>query len=265
MKTRFRFTKTGSIKYIGHLDCMRFFQKALRRAKMDVAYSQGFNPHQIMSFASPLSVGLTSDGEYIDIEFVSLPSEDPTEVVRLLNEHMTEELFVTDMKILPEKTKTSMALLVACDYRIDLKKEECFWKNMTKDSGKPISEFSLKETFESFMKQPQIIITKKTKKSEKEMDIKPYILHYAFSAEEFERKTKRTLPEMNNEFDSEETLFLQLTSGSSVNIKPEHVLEAFEHYVEATFDPYSYQIHRLEMYFMDEEGESSECLKDNLP
>ena len=42
-----RFTKTGSLKFIGHLDCMRFFQKAIRRAKLDVAYSQGFNPHQI--------------------------------------------------------------------------------------------------------------------------------------------------------------------------------------------------------------------------
>ncbi|HBZ63583.1 MAG TPA: Fe-S oxidoreductase, partial [Lachnospiraceae bacterium] len=104
MKTRFRFTKTGSIKFIGHLDCMRFFQKALRRAKMDVAYTQGFNPHQIMSFASPLSVGLTSDGEYIDIEFVSLPSDDPDEVVQYLNACMTDELFVTEMKVLPDKT-----------------------------------------------------------------------------------------------------------------------------------------------------------------
>lgn len=52
--------------------------------------------------------------------------------------------------------------------------------------------------------------------------------------------------------------FYQLTSGSSINIKPEHVLQAFEHYVQAQFQPYSYQIHRLQMYFMDEEGAASE-------
>ena len=66
MKTRMRFVKCGSMKFIGHLDCMRFFQKAIRRAKLDVAYSKGYSPHQLMSFASPLGVGVTSDGEYID-------------------------------------------------------------------------------------------------------------------------------------------------------------------------------------------------------
>ena len=75
MKVRMRFTKTGSLKFIGHLDCMRFFQKALRRAKMDVAYSKGYSPHQLMSFASPLGVGVTSDGEYIDVEFHTLPED----------------------------------------------------------------------------------------------------------------------------------------------------------------------------------------------
>ena len=258
MKTRFRFTKTGSIKFIGHLDCMRFFQKALRRAKMDVAYSQGFNPHQIMSFASPLSVGLTSDGEYIDIEFVSLPSDDPDEVVQYLNTCMTDELFVTEMKVLPDKTRTSMALLNACDYMITVKKEEYFWKNMVNTEGGSVGEFSLQETFEAFMQQPQIVILKKTKKSEKEMDIKPYIRQYAFDRQTFEKKTEEALPKLHNEFDSEDCLFLQLTSGSSINIKPEHVLRAFEQYVQAQFQPYSYQIHRLQMYFMDEEGETSE-------
>ena len=59
MKTRMRFVKCGSMKFIGHLDCMRFFQKAIRRAKLDVAYSKGYSPHQLMSFASPLGVGVT--------------------------------------------------------------------------------------------------------------------------------------------------------------------------------------------------------------
>lgn len=76
-----RFTKTGSLKFIGHLDCMRFFQKAIRRAGLDVAYSGGFSPHQIMSFASPLSVGTTSDGEYLDVEFWSLPEVGEQEIL----------------------------------------------------------------------------------------------------------------------------------------------------------------------------------------
>ena len=68
MKIRIKFRKYGVMKFIGHLDMMRYFQKAMRRAEIDIAYSEGFSPHQIMSFAAPLGVGITSDGEYLDIE-----------------------------------------------------------------------------------------------------------------------------------------------------------------------------------------------------
>ena len=68
MKVRIKFAKSGVMKFIGHLDMMRYFQKAMRRADIDIKYSEGFSPHQIMSFAAPLGVGITSDGEYLDIE-----------------------------------------------------------------------------------------------------------------------------------------------------------------------------------------------------
>ena len=74
MKVRIKFSKEGSVKFIGHLDIMRYFQKAIRRADIDIAYSGGFNPHQIMSFAAPLGVGQTSESEYFDIELHTAPS-----------------------------------------------------------------------------------------------------------------------------------------------------------------------------------------------
>lgn len=244
MKTRMRFTKTGSLKFIGHLDCMRFFQKAIRRAKLDVAYSKGFNPHQIMSFASPLSVGVTSDGEYIDIEFQSLPENTKDEIITYLNQFMTEEIFVTELHVLEEKAKTSMALLRACDYMITCKDGTTFSANT--ESG---CDFSLKEQFSAFMNQDTIPIIKKTKKSETEIDLKPLILSYAFSADEFERKTESKLPVLHNEYDSDETLYLQLVSGSVTNIKPELVLESFMKWLGTDMKMYSYQIHRIQMYF----------------
>ena len=61
MKIRIKFSKYGTMKYIGHLDMMRFFQKAIRRAGIDVKYSEGFSPHQIMSFAAPLGAGQRRD------------------------------------------------------------------------------------------------------------------------------------------------------------------------------------------------------------
>ena len=68
MRLRIKFRKYGVLRFIGHLDLMRFFQKAIRRAEIDIAYTTGFSPHQIMSFAAPLGVGLSSNGEYMDIE-----------------------------------------------------------------------------------------------------------------------------------------------------------------------------------------------------
>ena len=62
IKIRIKFRKYGVMRFIGHLDIMRYFQKAMRRAEIDICYSEGFSPHQIMSFAAPLGVGITSDG-----------------------------------------------------------------------------------------------------------------------------------------------------------------------------------------------------------
>ena len=68
MRVRLKFFKYGTMKYIGHLDMLRYFQKAFRRAHVPMKYSEGFNPHPVMSFAAPLGVGITSEGEYLDIE-----------------------------------------------------------------------------------------------------------------------------------------------------------------------------------------------------
>lgn len=236
MKTRMRFTKTGSVKFIGHLDCMRFFQKAIRRAKLDVAYSKGYSPHQLMSFASPLGVGVTSDGEYIDVEFNSLPEgKTLPELVCYLNQYMTDELFVTEIEIMPDKFKNSMSLLRRADYMITEKEKGVF-------------PLGWQEKWNSFISQSEIIVVKKTKKSEKEMDIKPYIIISDFERNSFQNKTKQDYGEIHCEYEGE-TLFLQLISGSEINIKPELVLNAFFDFCGVNYPPYSCQVHRLQMYF----------------
>lgn len=244
MKTRFRFTKIGSMKFIGHLDVMRFFQKAIRRAKLDVAYSKGYSPHQLMSFASPLGVGLTSDGEYIDVEFNSLPEPfDKQEFLTHLNESMTDEIFVTDFEIMPDNFKTSMALLSACDYVLSFKDDYEIPQNF-------------KTKFEEYMSRDNILILKKTKRSEKEIDVKPHILQYAFTQKDFEEKIHAELFEFHGEvYENGVTLYLQLTSGSSINIKPDLIMNDFLHFAGLSVNPYSYQIHRLNMYFDGEQKE----------
>jgi radical SAM-linked protein len=235
MKTRMRFVKTGSMKFIGHLDCMRFFQKAIRRAKLDVAYSQGYSPHQLMSFASPLGVGLTSSGEYIDVEFHSLPDMTMEELVAYLNQFMTDEIFVVEIEIMPDKFKNSMSLLKAADYRIVEKEEGIF-------------PADYKEMWNRFLNRDSIPVIKKTKKSEKEIDIKPHILQEACSLDEFAEKTGENYGRMYCPYDGK-SIYLQLTSGSEINIKPELVINAFFSFAGAEYKPYSLQVHRLQMYF----------------
>ena len=93
MRIRIKFRKNGVMRFVGHLDIMRYFQKAMRRADIDIAYSEGFSPHQIMSFAAPLGVGITSDGEYLDIE---VKSTDSTEVsLRALNAVLADGMEVS--------------------------------------------------------------------------------------------------------------------------------------------------------------------------
>lgn len=234
IKARVKFYKTGTMKFIGHLDVMRYFQKAIRRAEIDVAYSQGFSPHQLLSFASPLGVGLTSDAEYMDIQLNSLTSTE--DMKNRLNNTMSEELQVLEIRILPEESKTAMSILAAADYQISLK-----------DGYEPVPDFE--QRFREFLEQETIFITKKTKNGEARMDLKAYIYKTAFLREDFYKKPGSLLPATVAEvYENGQKVYLQLICGSVVNIKPEQVMEAFFSYLGQELNRFSWQIHRLELY-----------------
>ncbi len=238
MKARLKFSKTGSMRFIGHLDVMRYFQKAFRRAGIAISYSQGFSPHQLMSFASPLGIGLSSDAEYLDVVL-----EDEAQAKNFLsriNEVMNEEITVKDFMVLEEAAKTSMAVLAACDYLITVKPgKESFLTDTTKRTG-ALERFAARELVE---------ILKKTKRSEKLVDIRENIYFLTDRQEAFEEFTGISYGELS--IDTTEyipVLYCQLTAGSVVNIKPELMLEALCGQEGEEYNWLSYQIHRLEMY-----------------
>lgn len=254
MKVRIKFSKYGVVKFIGHLDVMRYFQKANRRAGIDVAYSQGFNPHQVMSFAAPLGVGLTSDGEYVDVDFNVVESEEA--IVSSLNAVMNEGFAVTEAKILKEplpnqKRETAMSLVAAADYLVSLKDGY----ELKTENGQILEKNDFNQLFAKFINQSQIVINKKTKKSEKEMDIRPYIFHYGITEEEF-MKSGKDLKETNTVQGLEHAdtyangirVFLCLATGSVINIKPELVMEAFCEAYGIKFETFAFQYHRMETY-----------------
>ncbi len=221
MKVRVKFCKEGAMKFIGHLDIMRYFQKAVRRAGIDVAYSEGFSPHMIMSFAAPLGVGITSTGEYFDMEIKTPVAS--AEAVERLNQVMAEGMKILSFRKVPDgKAGKAMSLVAAADYQVRFR-----------PGMEPCGDW--REKAEAFLAQQEIVVLKKTKKNEKEVDIKPFL--YAAEIRE-------------------EELFLQLAAGSVKNTKPELVLEAFYHFCGKEFDPYALLIHRSEVYAdTGEEGE----------
>lgn len=210
MKIRIKFSKTGHLKYIGHLDIMRCFQKVMRRAEVDIAYSAGFSPHQIMSFASPLGLGLTSEGEYVDIEVLSTESSEI--MLQKINAVMVEGLQALRYVKLPDHAKTAMSVVAAADYCVTF--------------DQPAAE-DVRAEFEKFLSRDSIVITKKTKKSEVEMDIRPLIYKASLEGQK---------------------LFLQVSAGSAANLKPEQVLETFFKICGISPQELPYHVHRLEMY-----------------
>lgn len=222
MKVRIKFGKYGVMKFIGHLDMMRYFQKAIRRADIPIHFTSGYSPHMIMSFASPLGVGITSVGEYFDIE---ADDEGPSskEAVKRLNEVMVEGIIVYSYRQIPDEKKSkAMSQVAAADYELSLRDLKLFlpgWEDRIAD----------------FYHRASITVLKKTKKSEKVMDIKPLI--YDFRVKEG-------------------VVFLKTAAGSAENLKPELLFEAFAESEGITLPPHSLFIHRLEMYTdLGEEGE----------
>lgn len=220
MKVRIKFSKSGNMKFIGHLDTMRYFQKAMRRADIDIAYSTGFSPHQIMSFAAPLGVGITSEGEYLDIEVNS--SQSTQKSVSALNAVMVEGFEVLDYRRLSGDAKTAMSIVSCADYTLTYRE----------GYESRLSVEQLREAVHAFYELPEKIeVVKQTKKSEKIIDLKHLI--YAFQVVEVEGKP---------------AFYLKVSTGSTDNMKPELVMQWFYRYLGLELKDFTFMVHRHDVY-----------------
>ena len=213
MKVRIKFSKEGPMKFVGHLDTMRYFQKAIRRAELPVAFSGGYSPHMIMSFAVPLGVGMESLGDYFDLEM----AEDmaTSEIAARLDEQMAEGMHIVSVrKVEDGKAGKAMALVAAADYLVEFR------------LGKEPS-IEWKSRVEEFLAQPEIKVPKQTKRSEKEIDLRPNI--YKMEVRE-------------NGF------FYMLASASSNYTKTELVTNTFFKWLGEELPEFAFTVKRLEMY-----------------
>ena len=224
------------MRYVGHLDTMHYFQKAFRRTGLKLGFSKGFSPHMLLTFASPLSIGMTTTGDYLDI--VIEEEMAAKEVLAKLSAQLGEGFEATDAVRLRDEAKTPMALLRAASYHI-------IPGSVSADTAEQIFG-----CVQSFMQQREISVMKKTKKGEKQEDIRPLIYHMCADSHS------------SDEGSGSSAVELMCASGSIEHLKPELVMDTLTHYA-SEHDPHlsaalrtqdkalMWRYHRSELYGVD--------------
>ena len=159
---RFKFTRGEELRFISHLDQQRLFQRAFRRAGLDIAHSNGFNPHPKLSFALAMSVGLMSDSEYGDV--VLTRDIDLMEFTKRLNAALPEGLKVVEARKIPQGKTSLSASLTDSRYRIEVAMED------------GIDEASLSDILNTYKSLDEVILEKRNKKGKLvPKNIRPFI------------------------------------------------------------------------------------------
>ena len=229
MKLRVKFRKYGPVRFIGHLDVMRFFQKAIRRAELDIAYTGGFSPHQIMTFAAPLGVGLESNGEYMDIEVHSLSS--CQDVVDRLNAVSVYGIEIISARVLPDNAGNAMASVAAASYTVRFR-----------EGRAPKTDIA--QALPGFLAKENIPFIKETKKGTRELNLRPGIYEMKWDG----------------------TAFSMLVDASSAgNIKPGQVIEALLAETGETLQENALLITREDVYTEADKSDKDETSVEEEP
>lgn len=225
MRYLIKFTKEADIKFVAHLDLMRTIQRIIRRSELPVDYSKGFNPHMALSIAQPLSVGVYSEGEYMDV--VLKEEVDTDEIIDRLNKSSVNAIkFLNAIKIevIPnvKKVPQAMALIDAARYTIKM-----HYKDLT----------NFEEEMKSLLNKESWIMTKRSKKGVKEVDIKPMVHELKYWIK-----------------DDEVVLNVLISSGCREHLAPDLLVKLIQENT-TNFDEEAFvEIKREEMYFMKEDA-----------
>ncbi len=217
MRIRVKFSKCGNVKYVGHLDTMRLFQRAIKVAQLPVGYSQGFSPHSLVYFALPLAVGMSSEGEYMEIVMAEPITVE--EVRERLSKVMVAGITLLDVFEVEEKTPSLMSLVQGADYKLIL----------NVPNYNEITAAALEAKVEE---SDELIVLKKGKKGIAPVDIKPLILESQFTQ-------------------AEEAILIDLKvyAGSSKNLNPDLFVKAL-----LGDQSYKLQVMRKELYAEGDKG-----------
>lgn len=216
-KYTFTFAKEGYLKYISHLDLQRLFKRAFKKSDVKLRHSEGFNPHPKMIFAQPLSLGYTGIGEFL--EFETIETFEADELKDRIQAIMPEGIRIIECEEREEEGKSLASKCVAADYIIGIRMED---------------DFSLEDDLaERFLKQKEILVQKKKKKSReyKEIDIKNLIENITL-----------------NKIDNNLFMSTKLAAGSTANLSPELLLDAFFKFIGRDLQREKVEILRTKLY-----------------
>ncbi len=200
-KARMLFKKEGRAKYISHLDNMQAIQRSIARAKLPIWHTEGFNPHAYISIALPLSTGFSSEYELLDFNF--LTEDVPENAVNDLNKALPSGFEVLDIYKTERKAKEMKFSQYDITYDFDNGKNCDFSKEV-----------------QDLFNQDEVIVVKRTKRSEKEVNIKEFIAKLEIF-----------------EIDENTSKITVITCAGDPNLSPEYITKAIQKYLpEIHFD-----------------------------
>ncbi len=224
---RSRFYKKDDMVFISHLDLLRVFERAIKRADIPVAYTQGFNPRPIMAFATALAIGVASEGEYVDIQLTDNMSSDL--FMNNLNSVLPEGLKIIKSISIDKKVKSLMSIISSSIYLVKLK------------TSNLLNEEDIREYIKEFLNKDEIIQLKEKKQKRgrrsrnpeiQKVNIKPFIKALElFSVDGHELLLK-----------------MDLVTGSRGNLKAEVVVDKLQELTDLKIEPYETRIQRLDLF-----------------
>ncbi len=241
MRALYQFSKLSRVKFVSHLDLQRFMQMALRRTDLPVAYSQGFNPHPVMAFASALAVGWTSDYEILDVKFAAPVTEEFAFLQ--MAAALPPDLPLKRVRLVDDSHPAMMATLKMADYRI-----------MLDGTGAKATAGAIG----GYMAQSSVIALRKTKSGEKPADIRVMTCKLTMDANGLSAKNEETAgitscTSWNTSVcvgtetasDSQVVLRATLMLTEKATLKPDLLISTLAE--KAGVDAPSMQIHRLQL------------------
>lgn len=225
MRALIQFAKRERLRFISHLDLQRFFQRALNRTGLPIAFSQGFNPHPVMSFASALAMGWTSEYEVLDVKLAQPMGRARTE--EAMRAALPEDLAVIRARMVEDRFPAVMSLVRCADYRI---------RPLGDDAARILA------AAEPFLQAEHVPGVRKTKSGQREIDLRP--LCRSLRAEDG-------------------CLLARLMLTEADTLKPDVLLGALANL--AGVEPPRAQIHRLCLLGLDAGGEEVALMELKRP